>query len=129
MKQAGIDLTVTRVSGDGYWSNVWLKVPFCAVAWENRPAIDMQLSQTYLSNAAWNDTRWKRPEFDKLMVAARTEENEAKLHEMYNEAQKMIHDDGGMICYAVRRLSRRLCQEGRRRRPTSPLRHVRPARG
>ena len=20
---------------------------------------------------------------------------------MYNEAQKMIHDDGGMICYAV----------------------------
>jgi peptide/nickel transport system substrate-binding protein len=101
MKQAGIDLTVTRVSGDGYWSNVWLKVPFCAVAWENRPAIDMQLSQTYLSNAAWNDTRWKRPEFDKLVVAARTEENEAKLHQMYNEAQKMIHDDGGMICYAV----------------------------
>ena len=101
MKQAGIDLTVTRVSGDGYWSNVWLKVPFCAVAWENRPAIDMQLSQTYLSNAAWNDTRWKRPEFDKLVVAARTEENEAKLHQMYNEAQKLIHDDGGMICYAV----------------------------
>ena len=33
MKQAGIDLTVTRVSGDGYWSNVWLKVPFCAVLW------------------------------------------------------------------------------------------------
>ena len=68
MKQAGIDLTVTRVSGDGYWSNVWLKVPFCAVAWENRPAIDMQLSQTYLSNAAWTDTRWKRPEFDKLVI-------------------------------------------------------------
>jgi peptide/nickel transport system substrate-binding protein len=101
MKQAGIELTVTRVSGDGYWSNVWLKDPFCAVYWGDRPAIDLQLSQTYLSDAAWNDTHWKRPEFDKLVVAARVEEDDAKRRQMYNEAQKMIHDDGGMICYAV----------------------------
>ena len=37
MKKAGIDLNVKRVSGDGYWDNVWLKVPFCAVYWGGRP--------------------------------------------------------------------------------------------
>ncbi|GLS21067.1 ABC transporter substrate-binding protein [Labrys miyagiensis] len=101
MKQAGIDLTVTRVSGDGYWSNVWMKDPFCAVYWGDRPAIDLQLSQTFLSDAAWNDTHWKRPDFDKLVIAARVEEDEAKRREMYNQAQTMIHDDGGMVVYAV----------------------------
>jgi peptide/nickel transport system substrate-binding protein len=101
MKQAGIDLAVTRVSGDGYWSDVWLKEPFCAVYWGDRPAIDLQLSQTFLSTANWNDTHWKRPEFDKLVIAARVETDEAKRQQMYSEAQKMIHDDGGMVCYAV----------------------------
>jgi peptide/nickel transport system substrate-binding protein len=101
LKQAGIDLTLTRVSADGYWSNVWLKDPFCAIYWGVRPSIDMQLSQTYLSDAAWNDTHWKRPEFDKLVIEARVEEDEAKRREKYTQAQKMIHDDGGMICYAV----------------------------
>ena len=64
MKKAGINLTVKRVSGDGYWSNVWLKDPFCAVYWGGRPTCDNQLSQTFLSSANWNDTNWKRsPDF------------------------------------------------------------------
>lgn len=101
MKKAGIDLNVQRVSGDGYWDNVWLKAPFCAVYWGGRPTIDNQLSQTFLSTANWNDTAWKRPEFDKVVIAARAELDDAKRHEMYDEAQKMISDDGGMICFAI----------------------------
>ncbi|MGJ4854135.1 ABC transporter substrate-binding protein [Labrys sp. KB_33_2] len=101
IKQAGIDLTVTRVSGDGYWSNIWLKDPFCAVYWGGRPNIDLQLSQTFLSTANWNDTHWKRPEFDKLLISARVESDEAKRAQIYADCQKMIHDDGGMVCYAV----------------------------
>ncbi len=30
LKKAKANLDVKRVSGDGYWDNVWLKVPFCA---------------------------------------------------------------------------------------------------
>ncbi|MFX6876785.1 hypothetical protein ABTH39_19675, partial [Acinetobacter baumannii] len=56
MKKAGIELNVKRVSGDGYWSNVWLKSPFCAVYWGGRPSADNQLAQTFLSTANWNDT-------------------------------------------------------------------------
>ena len=101
MKRAGIALDVKRVSGDGYWDNVWLKVPFCAVYWAGRPSIDIQLSQTFISTANWNDSHWREPSFDKLVVAARVELDAAKRKEMYAQAQHMIADTGGMICYAV----------------------------
>lgn len=101
MKKAGITLNVKRVSGDGYWDNVWLKSPFSAVYWGGRPTIDSQLSQTFLSSANWNDSAWKRPEFDKLVVAARAELDEGKRKQLYADAQRMIVDDGGMICFAI----------------------------
>jgi peptide/nickel transport system substrate-binding protein len=101
MKKGGLDLQVKRVSGDGYWSNVWLKVPFCAVYWGGRPTVDNQLSQTFLSTANWNDTSWKRPDFDKLIIAARAELDEAKRAKMYSDAQRMVSDDGGMVCFAI----------------------------
>jgi len=101
MKKAGLTLDVKRVSGDGYWDNVWLKVPFCAVYWGGRPTADNQLSQTFLSTANWNDTHWRRPDFDKLIIEARAELDEAKRTQMYSDAQKMIVDDGGMVCFAI----------------------------
>jgi len=101
MKKAGVDLDVKRVSGDGYWDNVWLKAPFCAVYWGGRPTVDLQLSQTFISTANWNDTHWRDPAFDKLMVAARVELDDAKRKQMYADAQHMISDTGGMVCFAV----------------------------
>jgi peptide/nickel transport system substrate-binding protein len=101
MKKAGLTLNVKRVSGDGYWSNVWLKDPFCAVYWGGRPNADNQLAQTFLSTANWNDTHWRRPEFDKLLFEARAELDEKKRTQLYGECQKMIWEDGGMVCFAI----------------------------
>ena len=42
-----------------------------------------------------------RAGFDKLVVAARVELDAAKRKAMYAEAQHMIADTGGMVCYAV----------------------------
>ncbi|MBV8764304.1 MAG: ABC transporter substrate-binding protein [Hyphomicrobiales bacterium] len=101
LKKAGMNLDVKRVSGDGYWSNVWLKAPFCAVYWGGRPTVGQQLAQTFLSTANWNDTAWKRPEFDKLVIAASAELDDAKRAKLYDDAQRMISDDGGMVCFAI----------------------------
>ncbi len=101
MKKAGLTLNVKRVSGDGYWSNVWLKDPFCAVYWGGRPSADNQLAQTFLSNANWNDTHWRSPEFDKLLFEARAELDEAKRGQLYAECQKLIWETGGMVCFAI----------------------------
>jgi peptide/nickel transport system substrate-binding protein len=101
LKKAGASLNVKRVSGDGYWSNVWLKSPFCAVYWGARPTADLQISQTFLSDAAWNDSNWKRADFDKMVIAARAELDETKRKQLYADMQKMVSDDGGMVCFAV----------------------------
>lgn len=101
LRKSGTTMEVKRVSGDGYWDNVWLKQPFSAVYWSPRPTVDMQISTTFMSDAAWNDTRWKRPAFDKLVIAARAELDDGKRRTMYADAQRMVSDDGGMMCFAV----------------------------
>ena len=106
LKKAGVDLTVNKVSADGYWDNVWPKVPFCAVYWGRRLSADQTFSQTYGvgddgAPAQWNDSKWVNADFQKLVVDARVELDEAKRKEMYGKAQELIAEDGGMICFAI----------------------------
>ncbi len=100
-KAQGINLDIKRVSGDGYWSNVWNKVPFCAAFWSSRPTADLQLSLTYMSDAKWNTTRYNNPRFDKLVVDARVELNEDKRAAMYAECQGLLAEEAGMLCFAI----------------------------
>ena len=101
MKKAGINLNVKKVSADGYWDNVWLKQPFCAVYWGSRPTADIQLSTTFKSDSSWNDTKWKNAEFDKLILDTRVELDEGKRKELYGRAQELVSDEGGMVCFAI----------------------------
>lgn len=95
--KAGIDIQILREPAAGYWSNVWLKKPFAAAAWGGRPTADIMLSTAFKSDAAWNDTRWKSPEFDKLLAEARGEFNEGKRKELYHRCQLLIHETGGCL--------------------------------
>ena len=101
LRKAGISLEVKRVSGDGYWDNVWMKAPFCSVFWGNRPTADLQISTQFLAGGAWNDTHFKSAAMDKLVIDARVELNQAKRKEMYAEAQRLISEEAGMVCFAV----------------------------
>lgn len=96
-KAAGIDLKVVREADDGYWSNVWLVKPWVASYWGGRPTEDWMFSQVYAADAAWNETHWKNPRFNELLVQARAELNDSKRREMYVEMQRLVHDDGGAI--------------------------------
>ncbi|MDX7950276.1 ABC transporter substrate-binding protein [Lichenihabitans sp. Uapishka_5] len=96
-KPAGIDMTVERKSADGYFGSVWMKAPFCASYWGGRPTADGMLTIAYKSDAAWNETFWKRPAFDRILLAARTEADVGKRKAMYFDLQKMISDDGGAV--------------------------------
>jgi peptide/nickel transport system substrate-binding protein len=103
LAKAGINLDLKRVSGDGYWDNVWLKVPFCAVYWGNRPTIDNQLTSTFFGGLKnpWNDTHFQNEEFSKLLVAARVEMDQKKRTDMYARCQSLIAQNSGMVCFAV----------------------------
>ena len=95
--KAGINLTVDRVPDDGYWSNVWLKSPFCFCFWFGRPTEDMMFSTTYASGAAWNDAHWEHARFNKLLVEARAMLDVVKRREIYVEMQRIVRDEGGTV--------------------------------
>jgi peptide/nickel transport system substrate-binding protein len=94
---AGIDLTVVREPNDAYWDNVWLKKPFVASQWFGRPTADGVLTLAYAEDSTQNETFWKNPRFNELLVKARGELDEKKRAEMYAECQQLLHDDGGLI--------------------------------
>ncbi|MBN9031432.1 MAG: twin-arginine translocation signal domain-containing protein [Rhizobiales bacterium] len=96
-KKAGIQIEVKREPEDGYWTNVWNAQPFCATYWGGRPTQDSRYSTSYLSTAEWNDTRFKRPDFDKLLLQARSELDETKRKAIYRTMALMVRDEGGLI--------------------------------
>lgn len=93
----GIDINVIREPNDGYWSDVWLKKSWSACYWGGRPVEDVMFSTAYQSAAAWNDTYWSNERFDRLLLAARGELDEAKRRDMYYEMQKILNDEGGAV--------------------------------
>jgi peptide/nickel transport system substrate-binding protein len=95
--KAGIDINVVREPNDGYWSNVWLKKPWSAVYWGGRPTEDWMFSTAYAEGVPWNDTHFSHARFNELLVAARSELDDAKRREMYFEMQKILSDEGGVI--------------------------------
>ena len=99
-KASGIELTPKRVPDDGYWSDVWLKHPWCASYWSGRPTEDWMFTQGYAAESNWNETFWKNDRFNELLVAARAELDNDKRREMYWEMQAICRDDCGSVIHA-----------------------------
>ena len=95
--KAGINIEIVKEPSDGYWSNVWIKKPWCMVFWGGRPTEDWMFSTAYAEDASWNDTKWKHDRFNKLLKAGRAELNETKRRDMYVEMQSIVRDEGGVV--------------------------------
>lgn len=110
--KAGIAIETVREPADGYWKNVWLKKPFCLCSWNGQPTAGLMFATAYAQGAAWNDTHFSHPRFNRLLRAARAELDERKRTEQYAEMQAIVRDEGGVIiplfaadvCAADRRL-------------------------
>lgn len=94
---AGIPFEIDRVPADGYWSDVWMKRDFVGSIWSARPTADALLSLVYQSNSTWNETYWKNPRFDQVLLAARGELDEDKRRQLYHDAQLLIVEDNSSI--------------------------------
>jgi len=98
-KASGVQLTPKRVPDDGYWSDVWLKHPWCASYWSGRPTEDWMFTQGYAADSNWNETFWKNEKFNKLLVAARAELDDSTRRDMYWEMQAICRDDCGSVVH------------------------------
>ena len=96
-KAAGININVVREPNDGYYSNIWLKKPFCMVQWGARPTPDQMFSLAYKDDAAWNEARWQNARFNELLLQAKGELDQTRRAAQYREMQEIARDDGGTI--------------------------------
>lgn len=96
-RKAGIEINPIREPDDGYWDNVWMKKPFSFSSWSGRSTIDWMFSVAFAADAPWNESYWVNERFNTLLVAARSERDEALRAEMYREMQQIVSDDAGVI--------------------------------
>jgi peptide/nickel transport system substrate-binding protein len=95
-QRIGLELDVKRMPADGYWSNHWLNSPMGFGNINTRPSADTLLTQFFQSDAQWNESRWKNPKFDQLLLASRAETDLAKRKQQYADMQTMIHQESGI---------------------------------
>jgi peptide/nickel transport system substrate-binding protein len=93
---AGIRINLINNPADSYWDQIWLKRPFYASGWSIRPAAE-GLAIAYTKDAKWNETHWRRDDYDSLLGQAKAEIDPSKRAGLYKEAQKMLTDEGGII--------------------------------
>lgn len=89
---AGINVTIQREPTDAYWADVWLQVPFTTVYWFGRPP-DQALSIVYKSDANWNESYYKNPKLDELIIKARGQADLEARKETYKEVQCLLVDE------------------------------------
>jgi peptide/nickel transport system substrate-binding protein len=92
----GFNIDIRRAPTDGYWSNYWLKAPFAYGNVNPRPTANILLTLFFQSTAPWNESHWKSPSFDKLLVEARSERDLMKRKQLYGEIQRVISEEAGI---------------------------------
>ena len=94
---AGINLNVVREPNDGYWSNVWMQLPFTGTYWGGRPTEDWMFSAVYASGVPWNESYWENDRFNELLLQGRAELNSELRRQIYGEMQQIVSDEGSTI--------------------------------
>jgi peptide/nickel transport system substrate-binding protein len=94
--EAGIKVNIINESPGEYWDNVWLKVPFAVSNWGMRTT-PAALSVAYRKAAPWNETHFFRDEYDALLDQAATTLDPDARRKLYQEAQRLIAEEGGVI--------------------------------
>lgn len=87
-----VRVELKQMPEDAYWANVWMQEAFTTVFWNGRPP-DQALSIVYLSDANWNESFYKNPTLDNLIVKARGQLNLADRQETYAEIQRILIDE------------------------------------
>jgi peptide/nickel transport system substrate-binding protein len=94
--EAGITVNVITTPNGAFWDTIYMKKPFFTAYWWTRhPA--SALSIGYRSDAQYNETHWKRPEFDQLLDKANAEIDPAVRTQLYKDAQRQLMEEGGVI--------------------------------
>ncbi|MGF1552046.1 MAG: ABC transporter substrate-binding protein [Paracoccaceae bacterium] len=96
LRDAGYAIKRSVIPGSTFW-NDWTKYPFSSTNWNARPLGIQVINLAYRSGAAWNETAYANPEFDKMLdEALATPDVEART-ELMAEIERTLRDSGIII--------------------------------
>jgi peptide/nickel transport system substrate-binding protein len=97
VKKAGISVELRTSPADSYYTDVWIKKPFCTSYWYTGRPVDQLLNQVFRSGSSYNETAWSSSAFGSLLDSARRQTDAAKRRQLYQDAQKLLVDESGSI--------------------------------
>lgn len=97
---AGITVNLIMTPAAEYWDTVWLKQPFAASYWGQRPPVT-GLSIAYRKTSEWKETHWDRPDYEALLDKAAGTLDDAERRKVYKEIGKLLAEEGGVIVPVV----------------------------
>lgn len=95
-KAAGVTIDLKNWPADQYWSGPYMKEPFFSTGWAGRPLVPQFFMATF-STAPFNETNWRRPDFDDLVLDAISTPDEVSQHEKLVAVQQLLYDEGGYL--------------------------------
>lgn len=97
VSDAGITLDITNTSADSYYTQIWMQVPLMMGYWATGRPIDQLLNQIFRSGSSYNESAWANEQFDDLLDSARADTNDDSRLTKYQDAQRLIVDDGACL--------------------------------
>jgi peptide/nickel transport system substrate-binding protein len=105
MKEIGVNVEIQQVPPDVYYAEKgtdnWYEADFSWVDWGTRAAPITYFDLALTSDAPWNYSRWKNPDFDALADQIPLELDPTKRAELYKQAQQILQDQVPMINFLV----------------------------
>jgi len=92
VRDAGFRIEVQTMPHATYLDQIWKKGSFYVGFYNMQATADAIFSLLYTTDAAWPETRWNNPDFDRLVAEARVTTDEARRAALYGEAQALMHE-------------------------------------
>jgi peptide/nickel transport system substrate-binding protein len=102
---AGVTVNVKREPANAYFdtSLLYTKLDFAQSFW-TFSSIPLWYEQALLSDAVWNETHWRDPNFDKMIREAQGAPDEETAAELWHAIQEIQYERGGYIVWANQNL-------------------------
>ena len=100
-REAGVTVNVKKEDPNAYFdtSKIYTKLDFGQSFW-TYTSLNIWYEQALLSDAIWNETHWRDPEFDRLVREAQGATDEAAAVDLWEQVQQIQYDEGGYIVWA-----------------------------
>jgi peptide/nickel transport system substrate-binding protein len=97
VQKAGLSIDIQTASADSYYTDIWIKKPFCVSYWYTGRPIDQLLNQIFRGGSSYNESLWDDSQFASLLDTARSTADPAQRKQHYQDAQKLLVDNSASI--------------------------------